>query len=322
MDAAQLHAVLQQLGSTALAQQKQAEQQQAVLAAFLEQRAAPGVAASSTSSSAPSPRFDVKLPALALYDGRGSIEPWLMAIRQRVAWYSASAPLPEAQRVALAAQHLSHAALSWWDSLGGQIPVTYDAFVLALKKQFQHVDTEMEARQKLLQLRQGAKQSVQDYAVEFRQLQVALPDELDKTRAFAFLQGLRPHLRGLVNSQASRDPSLAATIELAARLEANQQWAASMSSGSPSRDPNAMDLDHMEDQASSAPAWKQEMLAAMRQEFAQWRGGGRGDAPGAKSRSSKIPGVSKEQIAERRKAGSCFQCGEKGHQIRDCPASN
>jgi hypothetical protein len=306
---------LQQQGQAVAALLQQQQQQQA--AAAPHPAAAPAGAASS--------RVDgVKLPALEQYAGGEQLEPWLMALRHRFDWYGEGG-LSEQRKVELAAQHLSLAALSWWDSIRGSRPTTFDAFVAALKRQFQHVDTALEARVKLTKLRQGAKQSVQEFAAQFRLISTALPNESDEARVFTFLHALRPELAGEVYRLAETPANLGAAIDAAARLDARNHLGLTMANRGaivPSRDPNAMDLDHMEDQASSAPAWKQEMLAAMRQEFAQWRGGGRGDAPGAKSRSGKIPGVSKEQVAERRRAGSCFQCGEKGHQIRDCPASN
>ena len=247
--------------------------------------------------------------------------------------------MSEGRKVQMAAMRLKGAALSWWDTVpAGERPTTYVDFVAALKKSFQFVDTELDARQKLASLKQGAKQSVQDFAVDFRQLQSLLPNELDATRRFAFLAGLRqPLMMAVYALPPSQQPAtLAATIETAARIEGHRLWAASASapaqapaSSSSSHGSAPMDLsayaeeDADEDEAASLRAEVAQLRQELRLNAATWRGGSRAPAPRGreqgKLRYQHTAGVSDELIAERRARYECFACGSRDHIKRDCP---
>lgn len=95
--------------------------------------------------------------------------------------------------------------------------------------------------------------------------------------------------------------------EATSYLEPSEGWAVHDTAQSPS-------TTEKETSFRQQLAAMQESLAAM----AHWRGGARTDAPGSKPRYTKTPGVTDEQIQERRTKRLCFACGSPDHQKRDC----
>lgn len=325
----QVTAVMQQMHAAAQAQQATLEALQQQIAAT----AAHGGGHGGGRGGGPQPRL--RLPELPGYNGRGPLTVWLNAMRHRFEYIEAEGPLGESQKILTAAQHLTDAALSWWRHLHPR-PATYTAFEDALRANFQHVDTELEARQKLARLKQGAKQSVQDYAVDFRQLQAALPSEAEATRTYAFLQGLRPALASLVWGRDPRPQTLPAAIETSARLEAHGQFSAAVAGVAPAAascgtygGSEAMDLSAMaggsEDSSEVTPMQLmherlQTMQATLELQAARWAASGtRSDDPKQKKRYARTPGVTAAEIQTRRDQGECYACGSADHIKRYCP---
>lgn len=297
------------------------EQQGAAIAVLLAaHNAAPAAAAAAAAAGAPAghARLNVKLPSPEQYEGRsgGALDRWVASINVHIEFHGAA--MPPATQVKFAAAHLAGAALAWWQSVPiATRAVTWDLLLADLRTQFQPVDSAQEARVKLLSLRQG-KLSVQDYAVEFRQLQIPLVGDSEATRLFAFIQGLRHDLAAKVWAQTVQPTSLTEAIQQATRLDARAAMGLAAHGGSSSSSSRgAADLHNIEDRwAEESP---QERIAYLEERLAALGHTSRRDRGYGKPRYSPTDGVSPEQIAERRAKRLCFGCGSAEHIKRDCP---
>ena len=271
-----------------------------------------------------------RMPELPKFDGKGAkLDSWLADITMALEYYGDT--LTATQKVAYTALHLTGAARDWWQSLAADArPADTPAFGAQLRAQFQHVDAALEARLKLAKLKQGTR-SVQDYALEFRQLQIPLPDDSEQSRLFAFVSGLRPALQAKVLQNPAEVNTVAEAIQFAARAEARSALGASLAAGgggghSSAAGGNAMDLSRAEDAPASEEddrdegsrlAYLEGMVAALQAEqlaaFSTRRERGYG-----KPRYEPTSGVTPEMIAHRRDNQLCYGCGSNKHIKRDC----
>lgn len=279
---------------------------------------------------APARMPTVRTPELPKFDGKGAkLDSWLADMTMALEYHGDA--LTPAQKVAFAAMHLAGAARDWWQSLAaGDRPADTPAFGAQLRAQFQHVDSALDARLKLAKLKQGTR-SVQDYALEFRQLQIPLPDDSEQSRLFAFVTGLRPALQAKVLQNPTEVNTVAAAIQFAARAEARSALGASLAASgggghSAAAGGSAMDLSRAEDadasdeddrEENSRVAHLERMVAALQAEqlaaFSTRRDRGYG-----KPRYEPTVGVTPEMIAHRRDNQLCYSCGSSKHIKRDC----
>ena len=276
-----------------------------------QQPAAPGPARMPT----------VRTPELPKFDGKGAkLDSWLADVTMALEYYGDT--LTVAQKVAYTAMHLSGAARDWWQSLPADArPADTLAFGAQLRAQFQHVDAALDARLKLAKLKQGTR-SVQDYALEFRQLQIPLTDDSEQSRLFAFVTGLRPALQAKVLQNPTEVSTVAAAIQFAARAEARSALGASLATAgggghSAAAGGSAMDLSRAEDgdasdeddrEESSRLAYLEGMVAAQAEQLAAFST--RRERGYGKPRYDREPtaGVTPEMIAHRRDNQLCCWC--------------
>jgi hypothetical protein len=296
------------------------EQQGAAIALLLAAPAAAAAAAAAAGPPQQAPsRLNVKLPTPANFAGAGSkLDTWAATIVVHLEFHGAS--MPPDQQVRFAVVYLEGAAQAWWQSVPAAArPATWDLLLADLRTQFQPVDSALDARIKLSKLHQN-RTSVQDYAVEFRQLQIALPNESVETRVYGFIQGLRSDLAQKIWSQKDQPLTLNEAIQMASRLDSRAAIHQGSSSGSHR---GAADLNNVEDYyADQSPAdrlaYLEEQIAALTA-AAPRQHTSRRDRGYGKPRYSPSSGVTPEQISERRRLNQCFSCGSSQHIKRDCP---
>ncbi len=187
-------AMLQQMQQQMLHQQQQfaALQQQLMQQQQQQQQQQQGAAA---------PRVErPRLPPPSQYDGRSAaaLDGWLRELQQQFDWYQTT---DDVGRLQFAGALLKGTALDWWASLvdtaavapqtDSTKPTTYADFVVRLRGRFQPINSAQTARLQLDDLRQGPKQSVQDYISMFRSILVRLPNMNEEDRVHRFIRGLR-----------------------------------------------------------------------------------------------------------------------------------
>jgi len=345
---AQLNAVARELEQQRQRSEQLHQQQQHVSAAAAAAARAPAAAAASDV------RRATKIAAPSNFSGSAlSLDSWLRELQQQFDWYRYN---DDADRVALAGAHLRSSALDWWHSLSEELraPLAddYAAFVAALRGRFQPVNSAQAARIGLDALRQSSKQSVHDYISAFNRLLTAVPSMAEEDRLHRFTTGLRADVQREV--VLKKPATLSAAIDIATRvgsltlLAASTAAAASHSAASSysssAMDVNALDLNAVEGlepgsdgapaAASAAPvsraefqqlmAQHRQMLHAMQQQRGgASRDGGRGGrAQTGRRPPLRVAGLSAQQVRQRLDAGLCFNCGEAGHQSRNCPSES
>lgn len=269
----------------------------------------------------PSPRRDGLTPRSALdrrYKGESgaTLDDWIAYATQMLAFYSG---LSRAAAVIWLATGLEGAALAWYQtSYRLQPPATSDALFAALRSRFQPINSEESTRYELAALKQGPKQSVDDYATRFLHLISLLPEESAASRIFQFRHGLRAAIGDMIRATAEQPATLEKAIALAARLEGR-----SSAPGAGSDHAANMEVD-----AGSAILAR---LAAMEQAI-------RSNAVDSRDRRHydsrrerganrngrhqpfwmQVPGMTKELADKRFAANQCLHCGSSEHRRRDC----
>ena len=318
--------------------QQQAQMVQQLQQALLAQQPAHAPAAPAA------PRVErPRLPPAPAYDGRSAaaLDGWLRELQQQFSWYAMN---DDASQIRFAGALLKGTALDWWASLpdapaaGAAAdtakPTTFATFVERLRGRFQPINSAQTARVHLDGLRQGAKQSVQDYISAFRTLLVRVPDMSEGDRVHRFLQGLRPSIA--TQLRVNGVSTLDASIAMAARVGSIVEQGALPSSFGPSPAAAAaasssdMDLSNIEgldastlDDASGSPsnlqAQFQQLLNALRTD----RSPNRSYAPQPKGRDvasaiGKRFKLTPEQVREHFDKNQCFNCDGIGYSSRSC----
>lgn len=126
------------------------------------------------------------------FTGSGSYVEW----RTEVETYLQALQLPDSVQVTVAVGLLKGPALTWWKQHLTQKPkpISWDEMVTALNERFDHLNPELQARQKLQTLKQG-NMSVHAYIKEFEGCIAHIPDLTEKDKVFRFLWGMRPTLK-------------------------------------------------------------------------------------------------------------------------------
>ena len=151
----------------------------------------------------------------ATRDG-ATVDMWLFQLET----YFAAINLHDHQRrVSFAAALLRDAALVWWQlqqAQHGAVMWTWDMFKAGLLAEFQAIDPERQARDKLRKLRQQG--SVVDYAREFRKCLLYIPSMSENDKIYQFTAGLK---YGVAKEVAVRGlTTLNEVIATAERLDA------------------------------------------------------------------------------------------------------
>jgi len=263
------------------------------------------------------------------------LENWLREIRKQGRYYGLTSAKDS---VSFGSAHLSGYALDWWDSLTdgerATASTSFSTFEATLRARFQPITTSDSARQQLDSLRQGAKQSVHDYISSFRRCITALPHMQEGDKVHAFLRGLLPATQRDLRKDGVA--TLDEAIIKAARIGSMDQFsarsaaaAAYQQGGGNHMDLSELDLNSIEglepetddEDAAVTRGDLLKLLNAMKEHRSNNGNGAGKRAPfGRGSRhSSRVPGLTAEQVRERLDGGLCFLCGEAGHRKFECP---
>jgi hypothetical protein len=259
------------------------------------------------------------------------LDAWVRDMRGQFRWYSG---LDADGRVRFAMSSLTGPALDWLCSREdeGDVPSSWEELVAALRTRFQPVLAADVARAQLDHLKQGARQSAQDYITAFRALLPAVPTMSADDRRHRFLAGLRPQLGAQVRAQGPQ--TLEDAITVAARIDSDSEMARLVPSLG-----TAQQLNHVADggetegggSTTSTPSalgdTAQQVIAALLERLNAVEHGmrGRSHQPSQRFDMSSLSGsLSQEQIRDRLDRRACFDCGQVGHRKGDarCPGKN
>jgi hypothetical protein len=212
-----------------------------------------------------------------------SLEAWIFQMQQ----FCDLAPVPADDRITFAATFFKDQAALWWRSYHQDqdwetAAPNWDAFLIALRRQFVPVNTSISAYDRLQRLSQKA--SVNAYNHEFRAIMLELPDMDATTRLNYYMRGLKENIRPFVAMQSPAN--LAAAETIAERVD--------------------------------AVTYKPQNRPAGFQPRSNYRPPG-GVIPMDLDAIGKLTDVERDRL---RKNGGCFRCRKTGHLARDCPLTN
>jgi hypothetical protein len=325
----QLAGVQQQLQQSEQTQQHQRQQLQAMYA----QLQAQPVPSSPPAASAPAlhgtkPLVKPRPPSTfsAATDKVGELDQWEREMRYQFAAFGPALASEEA-RIAFAVSYLGAVPLQWWDANPTHRAVrSWEEFVALLRARFRPVHAAKQARAELFRIRQAAGQSAGEYAAAFQQLLVSLPDMHVDDQVFLFVRGLQPLLKRRVGDKEYA--TLGAAINAAVQSEglyglqvvedSSESVRSASSAAGSAMDLNALLEDNEERGSvnSRALASLASQVGQIQEQLCALQGGHRA------RREDRVPGLSKQQMDDRRAAGQCFRCGKHGHFKSDCPQAN
>lgn len=281
-----------------------------------------------------------RLQAASTYDGRSAaaLDGWLRELQQQFDWYRMN---DDASRLQFVGALLKGVALDWWSNLvdsngaaqsDSTRPATYSDFIVRLKGRFQPINSAQAARTKLDSLRQGSKQSTNDYISDFRTLLVRVPDMSEGDRVHRFLTGLRPAIA--THLQMHGVTTLDAAIAMAARVGTVAEYGASgrnpiipPAAALPSFAATDMDLSNVEglegdatsESSTVTRAEYTALLNALKQSRSNKGSKGPSGPRDVRAEMMQRHNMTKEQVQKHFDEKLCFNCSQSGHPSRSCP---
>ncbi|OMJ14864.1 hypothetical protein AYI69_g8408 [Smittium culicis] len=212
------------------------------------------------------------------------IDMWLFAFKN---WQIASGITKESTLIAIAVNHLSKNALSWFQAWATKVENPYSdwqVFEKALTERFNTGHKKKKLRDQIHYLRQ--KNSAAQYAEEFLNLKTSIGTMSEEEALDRFIRNLKPHIRASV---MIHDPSdlltamkMAETFDTSLYKNSNQTpWERRnfFDNNNISKDPNSMDIDLIDIRSLSRDKQKEEC----------------------------------------KRRGLYFYCKEGGHKLANCP---
>ena len=254
-------------------------------------------------------------------DSGAALDDWIAHATQMLAFYTG---LSRSDAVTWLATGLEGPALAWYQNAYKlQPPPTTDSLFTALRSRFQPINSEESTRYELAALKQGQKQSVDEYATRFLHLISLLPEESAASRIFQFRHGLRSAIDDKIRQTAEQPATLEKTIALAARLEGRSSTLAASGDS----------VNNVETEPTTASSAILARLAAMeqairssaadsrdqRQKYDSRRDRGANKNGYSQPMWTQVPGMTKELADKRYAANQCLHCGSSEHRRRDCP---
>ena len=304
-----------------MAQMLAQQQQQLTLLSQLAQQHHSALAQNGTSVAArpitgltPKGAFDRRYKG----EGGATLDDWISHAIQMLAFYSG---LNTTQAAVWLSTGLEGAALAWYQSsFKHQPPPSSGALFDALRSRFQPINSEETTRYELATLKQGPKQSVDEYSTRFLHLISLLPDETVASRIFQFRLGLHRAVDDRIRQGANQPTTLQETIAMAARIEGR-------SGSSISENVSNMEMDSVAAMSARLAALEQSnrmLVADNREQQQRHQPDSRVRDRGANRVSrftpawQRIPGMTKELADKRYAAHECLYCSSKDHTMRDC----
>jgi hypothetical protein len=310
--------------------QELARQNQALMDVVRAQR--------SPSSSPPPPRGapEIKLHGVEPYKGEAGdvCDAWVSQLQLFHDKYM-RAGASDDEFVLAAATTLTGGAVVWWQSMeAASRPSTWPLMVAAVRKQFQPVTSESTARTQLLEIKQSPKQTVAEFAAEFRRLLSRAGADFQSGAFKVVLVERFTH--GLRDTSIRRDllkqvpATLAEAIETATRLDGCEGGSSSSSAGVANME---IDQSSMMQQLAALTTEVKALrsAAASQRDFSSSSSSVQSRAPYVNRRErganngrqgqpawAWIPGMTEALAMKRRSEERCFYCGLKGHTARDC----
>lgn len=283
----------------------QQQQQIALLTQLAQLRGSESSSSSSSRIQGPMPKgsFDRRYKG----EGGATLDEWIAYATQMLAYYSG---LASPQAASWLATGLEGAALVWYQNqFKQQPPSTSIELFTALRKRFQPIDSEETTRYELATLKQGAKQSVDEYATRFLHLTSLLPAESVASRIFQFRLGLLRPIDEKLRQNATIPSTLEEVIALAARIEGR------------SMPPSLEQVANMEMESTilaRLAAMEQSITASQNRSEPRPQFRTRGEKGDKRPFWQQIPGMTKELADKRYAANQCTYCGSGEHRMRDC----
>lgn len=256
------------------------------------------------------------------YDGAATtIDDWLSALAQQFAYHRM---VSHDEQIRTAVAHLKGPALDWYSHIAAR-PATMLEFEAGLRLRFQPVTTEQTARERLQDLEQGPRGSINEYVEAYRRLVVAIPGMDAASQMFHFARGLRPALQTML--RMTPPANLEAAIALAVRVGAASSSASCGAAGGSAMDLSALGIDA--DDTAPPPV----TMASIQELFAAYVAKGRNNGSGMNGRGAQgasggfrgargppqIPGFTEAKVKQYMDEGRCFGCHLIGHRSNVCP---
>ena len=287
----------------------------------------------SSSSSAAAHRPEMRLEALAGYDGSvGTLDGWLLLFVQRCDYLKYN----EEERLHSAAAHWRGPALDWWSQTPyAERPTTLDDLVVALHARFQPIDSREVLFTKLCALQQGTgPDSMNEFINKFRALigRFVGADAMSARDKLSFFKrGLRKSTAQLLTLHDVK------TLEEAERMAMRVGASGAHDLESPSSNLSNAELTAAAASAASVPSMqkqlqelRQELLAAVQDQrrgndgrhnkgsYASASNNGAGGAYVPRP-TPRIPGMTETEVKEHMEKRLCFGCSSAAHTARYCP---
>jgi hypothetical protein len=214
---------------------------------------------------------------------------------------------------------LRGAALTWWRTVhdSPSQPRTPLEFAAALEAAFATINPVKTARDQLATIRQ--RKSVRDYAAQFRQITVFIPNITDDEKKDRFIRGLKPKV---MEEVVMKDPATFADAVMMAERYDTIAFQLSRT-GRPNQPPHSFyfrEISNSNGRGNHAADTASPMeLGAIRSSPPRHAPPGSHPPAGSQGASARFTKLTPELRQQLLREGKCFYCRKPGHTAVACP---